>query len=145
MILSRLPWWYQSTVNLVPPFYDDWQVCGSYCGCYCCWYCGCFSKCCCFCHCWPALLVVVVVPPTAVLSVVAFSFLLVVADKNHTRMSASRVSSWFCSHPAGSYPRDQGRTIDPDQDRLFQNLTISPWHHSQVQPYVHPMTAHIFN
>jgi len=60
-------------------------------------------------------------------------------------MSASRVSSWFCSHPAGSYPRDQGRTIDPDQDRLFQNLTISPWHHSQVRRYIHPMTAHIFN
>jgi len=66
-------------------------------------------------------------------------------DKNHTRMSASHVSSWFCSHPAGSYPRDQGRTIDPDQDRLFQNLTISPWHHSQVRRYHHPMTAHIFN
>ena len=43
------------------------------------------------------------------------------------------------------YPRDQGWTINPDQDRLFQNLTISPWHHSQVRRYHHPMTAHIFN
>jgi len=47
-------------------------------------------------------------------------------DKNRTGLSTSHVSSWFCSYPAGSYPRDQGQTIDPDQDRLFQGLTISP-------------------
>jgi len=29
------------------------------------------------------------------------------SDKNHTRMSTSSVSSWFCSHPVGSYPWDQ--------------------------------------
>jgi len=47
-------------------------------------------------------------------------------DKNHTRTGASHVSSWFCSHPAGPYPRDQGQTTHPDQNRPFQNLTYSP-------------------
>jgi len=59
-------------------------------------------------------------------------------DKNHTRMSTSRVSSWLWSHPVGSYPWDQGRTIDPYQDRLFQNLTISPWHHSPSATFHSP-------
>jgi len=52
------------------------------------------------------------------------------SDKNHTGIDDRCVSSWFCSHPVGSYPRDQERTTDPYQDRPSSNLTISPWHHS---------------
>jgi len=51
-------------------------------------------------------------------------------DKDHTRIDDCCVSSWFCSHPVGSYLQDQEWMTDPFQDRLSSNLTISPWHHS---------------
>jgi len=51
-------------------------------------------------------------------------------DKNHTGIDDRCVSSWFCSHPVGPYPRDQERTTDPYQDRPSLHLTIAQWHHS---------------
>ncbi len=53
-----------------------------------------------------------------------------IVDKKHMGMSNCRVSSWFCSHPVGSYLWDQEWTTNPYQDRPSSHLTISPWHHS---------------
>jgi len=47
-------------------------------------------------------------------------------DKNHTGISNHRMSSWFCSHPVRSYPRDQEWMTDPYQDRPSFHLTFSP-------------------
>jgi len=47
------------------------------------------------------------------------------ADKNHTGIDDRCVSSWFCSHPAGPYPREQERTMAPYQDRPLLHLTFA--------------------
>jgi len=44
--------------------------------------------------------------------------------------SDCHVSSWFCSHPGGSYLRDQEQMTGPYQDRPPFHLTITQWHHS---------------
>jgi len=54
-----------------------------------------------------------------------FQYLLAGQDKNHTGIDNRCVSSWFCSHPVGSYLWDQERTTDPYQDRPSFHLTIA--------------------
>ena len=66
-------------------------------------------------------------------------------DKNHTGMNDCCVSSWFCSHPVGSYPWDQEWTTDPYQDRLLLHLTLAHDIIHQAHPITSPMTALTFN
>jgi len=56
------------------------------------------------------------------------------------------VSSWFRSHPAGPYPWDWERTMDPYQARPFLAPHISLNDIvRQAHPLTSPMTAHTFN
>ncbi len=58
------------------------------------------------------------------------------------------VSSWFRSHPAGSYPWGGGReqTMDPYQARPFlsPHILLNDIIH-QAHPLASPMVAHSFN